>query len=80
MYKKLTVRQAFKLLRMLKVKQQTRMAWLGPSLVYSSRMDEIKANARDCLNDRQFLETIQPYEVNILKAILGVEVEKQSQK
>lgn len=77
--KQMTVRQAFKLFKTLKAKQSRRSAWLGASPVYTARMNELQANARECLNSEQFRQTHQPYELDILKAILGNENEKTSQ-
>lgn len=64
--KSLTIAQAFKLHRTLKVKQSRRSAWLSPSPVYSSRLDQIKQNAQMLLQN----ETLSPSEHGMLLAIL----------
>lgn len=64
--KHVTIQQAFNLFKMLQDKQKRRKAWLGPSGIYSMRIDELQRNARLCLKQEQSLNA---NEITMLKAI-----------
>lgn len=68
--KTMTVVQAFKLFRMLKAKQSKRSQWLGPSPVYSSRIDDLKRNAELCLERNKMTQGLTQTEYGMLTAIL----------
>ena len=73
--KALTIYEAFKLMRSLKVKQTRRSEWLGPSPVYTSRITELQKKAK-----RIDLSQCAPSEVNMINYILKGDLENESGK